>query len=279
MRELNTSGRRTEVLLQTMGTEKTVKSYEITGLEVSNIEEDVYLKLPKVYTQKNIPVTKRNILTQLDLDKWPHLKEIKVKEIDADVELLIGVNAPKAMEPWKIINSRRDGPYAVKTLLGWVVNGPLRSPVTDDEHPVALVNRISIVHLEQFLEKQYAHDFPEKGYEEKREMSADGRMYMQIVSSSVTLKDGHYYLPLPLRDRKIIMTNNRQMAEQRTFHIKRKFQRDEVYATDYKGFMSDIIKKGYAEKVPPEDLQLENGKILYRPHYGVYHKRKKSELT
>jgi len=66
------------------------------------------------------------------------------------------------------------------------------------------------------------------------------------------------------------------MAEQRTFHLKRKFQRDQVYATEYKGFMSDIIKKGYAEKVPPEDLQLENGKIWYIPHHGVYHKRKKS---
>ena len=276
MRKLNAGGRRTEVLLQTMGTEKTVKSYEITDLEVSNIEEDAYLKLPKVYTQNKIPVTKRNILTQLDLDKWPHLKEIKVKEIDADVKLLIGVNAPKAMEPWKIINSQQDGPYAVRTLLGWVVNGPLRSPIMDDDNPVALVNRISIVHLEQLLEEQYAHDFPEKGYEEKREMSADDRMFMQMESSSVAFKNGHYYLPLPLCDRNVIMPNNRQMAEQRTVHLKRKFQRDQVYATEYKGFMSDIINKGYAEKVPPEDLQLENGKIWYIPHHGVYHKRKKS---
>ena len=53
------------------------------------------------------------------------------------------------------------------------------------------------------------------------------------------------------------------MAEQQTFYLKRKFQRDQVYATEYKGFMSDIIEKGYAEKVPLEDLQLENGKIWY----------------
>ena len=39
--------------------------------------------------------------------------------------------------------------------------------------------------------------------------------------------------------------------------------------------MNDILMKGYAEKVPPEDLQLENGKIWYIPHHGVYHKRKK----
>ena len=40
--------------------------------------------------------------------------------------------------------------------------------------------------------------------------------------------------------------------------------------------MSDIIEKGCTEKVPPEDLQLENGKMWYIPHHSVYHKLKKS---
>ena len=277
MRQLNAKGRRTEVLLQTMGTEKTVKSYELNGLEVGNMEGDTYLTLPKLYTQNKIPVTKRNILTQLDLDKWSYLQEIKVKEIDADVELLIGVNTPKAMEPWKIINSQENGPYAVKTLLGWVVNGPLHaSTAMDKERPRALVNRISIVHLENLLKEQYAHDFPEKEYDEKREMSVDDRKFAQIASSSVALKDGHYHLPLPLRDRNTVMPNNYQMAEQRALYLKRKFKKDDVYATEYKRFMSDIIMKGYAEKVPSEDLHQENGKLWYIPHHGVYHKRKKT---
>lgn len=83
------------------------------------------LRLPKLYTQDKIPVTMKNILTQADLNKWPYLREIKVKQTDADVDLLIGVNVPKVMEPWRIINSLGNGPYAVRTLLGWVVNGPL----------------------------------------------------------------------------------------------------------------------------------------------------------
>ena len=35
-------------------------------------------------------------------------------QIDAYVEILIGVNAHSAMEPWKIIHSQDDGPYAVR---------------------------------------------------------------------------------------------------------------------------------------------------------------------
>lgn len=91
------------------------------------------------------------------------------------------------------------------------------------------------------------HDFPEKEHEEKREMSTDDRKFMQIASSSFTLKDGHYHLPLPLRDRTVLMPNNYQMAEQR-----------------------DTMKY---EKAPPEDLQQVNSKVWYISHHGVYHKR------
>ena len=52
---------------------------------------------------------------------------------DAGVGLLIGVNMPKAMEPRQIINRQDDGPYAVQTLLGWVVNGPLCGYTSTDE--------------------------------------------------------------------------------------------------------------------------------------------------
>lgn len=63
----------------------------------------------------------------------------------------------QAMESWEIINSQGNGPYAVRTLLGWVVNGPLNaSTAMDDECPVALVNLISIHHLEKLLKDQYA---------------------------------------------------------------------------------------------------------------------------
>ena len=60
------------------------------------------------------------------------------------------MNVPKAMEPWQIINSQSNGPYAVKTLLGWVVNGPLKSSSAMDKHKVSMtVNRISMDNLDR----------------------------------------------------------------------------------------------------------------------------------
>ncbi|KAJ8372561.1 hypothetical protein AAFF_G00281380 [Aldrovandia affinis] len=121
MKRLHAKGWKTEILLRTMGQERPVKSYGLTGLEVSNLEGTTHLDLPRVYTQDRIPVSKENIPTQNNLGKWPYLSGIQLDEIDADIDLLIGINVPKAMEPWHIINSQGNGPYAVKTLFGWVV--------------------------------------------------------------------------------------------------------------------------------------------------------------
>lgn len=93
-----------------------VKSYVVSGLEVGSIDGNMFLELPKAYTQSKIPVT-RDIPTQKDIQRWPHLKKIQLDEIDADIELLIGVNAPKVTEPWQIIYSEGNGPYLVRTVL------------------------------------------------------------------------------------------------------------------------------------------------------------------
>ena len=82
----------------------------------------------------------------------------------------IGTNAPKVLEPWRVINSKGNGPFAVKTLLGWVINGPLgHKEFMSDCHPV-LVNRIAISSLEEILTQQYNQDFAEQHYE-RQEMS------------------------------------------------------------------------------------------------------------
>lgn len=168
------------------------------------------------------------------------------------------------MEPWQIINSQDNGPYAVRTRLGWVVNGPLNSAaVVYHGRPVASVNRISIEKLETLLKQQYSHDFPEKEYEERPQISVEDLQFINMMSKETTLKDNHYYLPLPLRNKDVVMPNNYQIAEQRALYLSKKFRNNPTFAEEYRSFMEDIIAKGYAEKVPPKDLH--NNKVWYIP--------------
>jgi len=111
---------------------------------------------------------------------------------------------------------------AIRTLLGWVVNGSLGS--YQNEQNTARVNRISVESLELLLEKQYLHDFNERMSEDKEEMSRDEAEFMEIMEKSVSFKNGYYSLKLPFKNKDVVMSNNLNIAKQRLVGIKRKFE-------------------------------------------------------
>ena len=127
------------------------------GKEVAGLDSNSFYSLPEVLTQNKMPVTTSNIVTQEELQKWPYLSDVQIPCIHANVDLLIGTNAPKVLEPWQVVNSQGGGPYAVRTVLGWVVNGPLRGGGSSSKmgFSVAVVNRISVCKLEEMLSNQY----------------------------------------------------------------------------------------------------------------------------
>lgn len=174
---LNVQGRKTELVLSTINAKKRVESYILTDLEVSGLEENNFIELTKVFTQRSIPVSTKNVPLQKHADKWPYLNEVRLPHINAEVELLIGTKEHKILEPWKVIHSQANGPYAVKTALGWILNGPLEEPTDttadDKEQSSAAVNRIAVQteSMEQLLIQQYNHDFPERNCDDKSEMS------------------------------------------------------------------------------------------------------------
>ena len=154
MNKLNVSGRGTKILLRTMGQEKLVGSCIVSDLEVAGLESDLYCDLPVVFTQKIMPVCRSNIAREQDLVRWPYLRGVHLPEIDADIEHLISLNAPRALEPIKVIPSEEGGPYAVKMLLGWTVNGPM-SGEADLEPPSISANCISVVRLDELWKQQF----------------------------------------------------------------------------------------------------------------------------
>lgn len=198
MSQLNIRGGRINILLQTINHETSVSTYVVSDLQVSSLNENNFIPLPDVFTQKEMPITTDNIPTKQDLARWLYLKKVSIPIIDSRVELLIGINASKIIEPWEIINSQGEGSYAIKTLVGWVVNELLRHgkiAVNNDCQSTAVAN------LEKMLISQYNHDFNEKTLEEKRKPSIEDKRFLEIANNSVSLTDGHYTLNLPFKER------------------------------------------------------------------------------
>ncbi|KAL4009415.1 hypothetical protein ACER0C_003267 [Sarotherodon galilaeus] len=263
MQNLNLVGKRTHFLLQTMGQEKVVSAHSLTGLEVSGLGSNAFYELPEILTQERMPVTTDNFVKEEDLVRWPYLSKVQIPHIMANVDLLIGCNAPKLLEPWEVIHSQGNGPYAIRTALGWVINGPTEDGKSnlDSKHPPTVVNRISVCKLEEMLKSQYNYDFNEKVTEEKG-LSREDLKFMKIMEKSATMEDGHYCLKLPFKKDKIKMPNNFSIVKQRLHK--------------YKNFMDEMLSNGYAEQIPSQQLSCENGKKWYIPHHAVYHSRKRS---
>lgn len=142
-----------------------------------------------------------------------------------DVELLIGLNVPRALEPVKVIPSEDGEPYAVQTMLGWTVNGPL-SGGADCEQPSVTANHISVVKLDELWKQQFQIDFPECSHDEQLGPSREDRQFMEMVENTVELVDGHYTIGLPLKNGDVCMPDNCRVAEQRALSLKRRFQKD-----------------------------------------------------
>lgn len=115
---------------------------------------------------------------------------MKTTEIESGVDLLIGTNVPKALEPWEVVRGVEGGPYAVRTLLGWTMNGPLRvdchsEAVYMQQH--VTVNRISVAKLDELWEQQTKADFSECAQDEQLGLSTEDRHFMESVTKSTIL--------------------------------------------------------------------------------------------
>ena len=87
-----------------------------------------WINIPKAYTKVDLQVDPSETATLEKINKWKYLKEIS-EEInqkdDVKVELLISANFPRALEPVQVIASRDGGLYAMITVLGWCIAGPI----------------------------------------------------------------------------------------------------------------------------------------------------------
>ena len=137
------------------------------------------------------------------------------------------------------------------------------------------VREVSPLEVMKVLES----DFQETRYENKIGMSIQDEQFLKKMSEGIRKReDGHFQMPLPLKSDKMALPNNKIVAMQRLKGLKSKLVRNESYRRDYTGFMEATVTKGYAEEVPSDEKRLNNGRVWYIPHHGVYHPQKPDKI-
>ena len=267
---LGAGGKRVTINLPTVNGDSPSRCYAVSGLEVCGLKESSCVPLPVVYSRESLPVSRDQIPSQHDVDRWDYLSHIDIPYLDADISILIGNNVPRAVEPWEVIISEGDGPYAVRTLLGRCVNGPLRgvaASLSDDKIPAVLVNRLQISCLEDQVQRYFDMDFSDHQiFSNEKAMSVEDQQFLSLMEQQTTLHQDHYEICLPLRDNSVPFPNNRPLAL--------KFRSSDIFKSKYVSFVDDLFVKGDASEVSVDEIHRDDGFLWYLPHHGVIHPRK-----
>lgn len=94
------------------------------------------------------------------------------------------------------------------------MNGSFQTTsVSKSENLVVMAQRISVVKLENFIRQQIKLDFPKRQKEERLEKLHENKLFLESVSASIKLRDGHYSIALPLKKKDTQFPNNQCVAE------------------------------------------------------------------
>ena len=122
-------------------------------------------------------------------------------------------------------------------------------------------------------------DFSEKSADRQGTLSQDDLQFLKKMEEGIRqTADGHYEMPLPFRGNTPKLPNNKPLALRRLNKLKTRMENDVKYRQDCMAFMQDIIRKGFAERVPHEQRPDDDGKSWYIPHHGVYHPQKPDKI-
>ena len=237
--------------------------------------------LPTTYSRTEIPADRTLIPRKETVIKWPHLKtvahELQPYQPDLEIGLLIGFNCSIALLPREVVIAGDNDPYAMRTILGWGVVGIVDKNTCNinNEH-FSFRTQVKEITNNQ-VRQMFEVDFSEQDSNERQ--SRDDRKFLSTLKENIHQRnDGHYQMPLPFRIDGTTLPNNKHVVEKRLKGLKGKLSRQDKFKQQYVKFMSEMMKNGYAEKVPPDQMKGEEERVWYLPHHGVYHPQKPEKL-
>jgi hypothetical protein len=280
---------REKYLLSTCSSARETKyGRRVSGVMVKSLSGTV-AKLPKLIECEHIPQDKDEIPTPSMTKHFPHLhditNEIPSLDKDANIEILLGRDAPELLKVREFRNGPKGAPWAQKLLLGWTISGQTcldraggpvhvsayrtaleREPSNTRSTYVSGVPPIETVPCSNYFKVKENHEMHFTGKENQDDvyyttpedndpaLSREDRQFLKIVEEGIHKNaSGNWEMPLPFRSENIVMPNNRAQALNRLNGLLRAFKRKPHMQRDYLRFMSDVIDRGHAEVVPVEE--------------------------
>ena len=250
----------------------------------------------------SIPQDKREIPTPEMARRFEHLQliadQIPPLEDNIDTHLLIGRDAPEILKVREFKNGPRGAPWAQRLSLGWTIIGQVCLDLIDGPTHVQ-VRRTAVKGDEKFQTHYDLINCPNQfkmadgvgdrtdrrdvfsitQQDNQPSLSCDDRKFLEIMENGVHKNEnGNWEMPLPFRNTKTSLPDNRGQALHRLNSLLRTLRRKPQMSKDYVEFMGKILAKGHASRVLKANTKEGKGQVWYLPHFGVYHPKKPEQI-
>lgn len=181
-------------------------------------------------------------------------------------------------------------PYAQRLKLGWVIIGEscldgvhapssvnvlktmLKHPVQQNSFLTPCDNKIRVTECvgEKF------DIFCRTENDNKQSMSIEDKMFLSLMDKEMK-KDstGNWIAPLPFKDNRPRLPNNRKQALDRARSLDDSLRRNSTKKNHFLEFMQNLLNCGHAEPAPVLE---PNDECWYLPLFGVYHPQKRDRI-
>ena len=273
IKKLGLSGERVNLSLSTISESSKPEAVEVS-LEVTAAtgarKSRKTIMLPKVYALEQFPSLTESIASKCDMSQWNHLKSLDFGECQ-DVSILIGQDASQALMPLEVRRGKDNEPYAVRTALGWTVNGFVSEETGSANALCSFIcgSRSIEPSLDAQVQQFWKLDKDDVTADSELQLSVNDKKVIDLWEQSVTKVDGHYQLDIPFVSNPPELPNNRTLSECRLNCLARRLDRDPELHRRYTAEIDNLISAEYAEHVSPSQQEGSAGRTWYLPHHRV----------
>lgn len=280
------------------------------GFQIESLDGKLSISLPPLIECNEIINNRSEIPTPSAALHHPHLRKVAeyIPELDpeAKILLLLGRDVIRVHKVRQQVSGPHNAPFAQCLDLGWVLIGDVclgnahkptvttfKTNVLENGRPSFLQPCTSFMHVkEKIRQGGESHDslsrpivtektlgqtiFDRTESDNKPAPSIEDTIFIRIMNKEVYRDEADNWIsPLPFREPRQRLPNNREQAVNRFMSLQRTLKRKSEMHDQYVAFMGKIFKNHHAEVAP---LLGKDEECWYLPTFGVYHPQKPGQI-
>ena len=260
---------------------KTSEECVTLDLRIESLDGSGYVECTG-FSRRDLSVGNKSIPTKEQVQRFSHLRKIDFTELsDKKVRILIGIDVPEAHCPLEVLRGARKEPYALKSILGWTIHGPLgrTSPGVASFFHIQTSTQHPDDALDEDIQRMFRMDFSD--HEARNlDLSIEDKYAVKVIKeSTIHLPDGHYQVAMPFKPGgdKVLdshASESYQGSLSRLKWLKKRFQQDPELFEKYTAKIRKLQDSGYSRTV----VDPEKDKGWFLPHFPAFHPQKPGDV-